>query len=529
MNQVIVWNSDELVRKLVAIGVDAVDMAEHRKEAIQQLGTAGLAILVAGSLADRDGVEQRLQWVSSSGCIAGIVLPEVSHTDFLHFMLMKSVVAFILERDVAFSGDVLVSEVKGLLHHSLDVMEGHAVGSLWPLPSDPEAYEQQRILTFNTPSMARFLVDLRSALAQMRRDRPSLPWDPDDRVADPAGPDSRLTSPLGRRWVLRHLGHSGVRAHMDAVLVGPTKEWATLPPPLLLTGESGTGKTLISQVLHDVLTNREDPTRSRFAAVTGAGLDVRNFDHVMHGATEGAWTDVSVVVGHFARAAWGTLFFDELGDMPLDTQTRLLTFFNDLTVDPIGGRRFFSFSNVVAATNRDVETMVGIGSFRHDLLARFRLRVRVPALRERTVDERRRLIDFVAQDPSVNPLLPGRAGKSMSRPVSHIASDAMSRLLDHEFADGNFRELEQVLHTGMWKCRRRGRSTLRLDDLELRPPRFRQEAQRLVFQGHHAPDGSVQLVSVDELRRLAEHTGAVIIDTDGSLSLQYLGTRYSAG
>lgn len=325
---------------------------------------------------------------------------------------------------------------------------------------------------------------------------------------------------------MRYLGDSRVRSHMEARLVDPTEDWATLPPPLLLTGESGTGKTLISQVLHDVLTDLGDPTRARFASVTGAGLDVRNFDHIMHGATEGAWTDINVVVGHFARAAWGTLFFDELGDMPLATQTSLLTFFNDLSVDPIGGRRFFSFSNIIAATNRDVETMVGVGSFRHDLLARFRLRVRVPSLRERSEAERRRLVDFVAQDPSVNPASLGTANAAGRRPVTHISTDAMAALLAHEFADGNFRELEQVIHTSIWRCRRRNRSTVRLEDLELRPPRFREEALRNTFRGRRLLDGTVELDSADELRRLADQTGAVIIDTDGVLSLDHLGNRF---
>ena len=213
--------------------------------------------------------------------------------------------------------------------------------------------------------------------------------------------------------------------------------------------------------------------------------------------------------------------------MPYATQTRLLTYSNDLMGEPIGGPRFFSFWNVIAASNRDVESMVGVGSFRHDLFGRFRMRIRIPSLRERPADERRRLIDFAAQDPAVNPVASVRG--IQRRHVTHIEDQAFDALLAHEFSDGNFRELEQLMHSAIWRARRFGRSTIRLTDLDIRPPRFRGEADQRVFRGTRDAEGSVRCESLAELRRLADQTDRVIVhDGEDGYSLTLDGVTYTA-
>jgi DNA-binding NtrC family response regulator len=254
-------------------------------------------------------------------------------------------------------------------------------------------------------------------------------------------------------------------------------------------------------------------------------MDTRNFDYDLYGATSGVWHNVDYRVGAVTQAAYGTVFFDEIGDMPLDAQSRLLTFFNDLKARVQGAQPFFTYAHVVAATNRDLEHGVGRGSFRHDLLARFRIRVTLPPLRHRSEPDMRRLIDFTAQNPLVNPRV-GPSGAEATDGVllvSHISQEAMDRLAQHQYADGNFREMEEAVHNSIWRARRANDHTVRLEHVDVRPQRFRPEADARVIRVRDIAPASANHVvfveSIDELARLASIRNQSILRSGRSYSV----------
>lgn len=389
---------------------------------------------------------------------------------------------------------------------------GVPIGSIRPMPTDPDLYERSRFLSLNSPSMAKFLVELRVAIARMKTPRPGLPW-------DPAG-----VRGLGNTASLAEIIHRSGEGSLGKVLKAPTERgsWATLPPPLLLLGESGTGKSLVAALVHQVLTHDGSRGNANFVpqlvTVTGAGMDTDNFDLLMHGAADAQFTGMTSHVGAFARAAFGTLFVDEFGEMPVTAQERFRTFFNDLLVRPIGGEPFFSFAHIIAATNRDLDYNVAAGTFKHDLLARFRARVEIPSLRSRPPDELRELVDFVAQDPNTNPLEGGR------RPVTHFAPDALGALAKHEYRDGNFRELEMAVHSAIWRARRANSRTLLSEHVELRSSNFRSESDDRVIDVVSSKDDEVVVRSEADLRRLADRSvGVLLRAADGQLSLRHAG------
>ena len=392
---------------------------------------------------------------------------------------------------------------------------GVPIGSIRPMPTDPDLYDRSRFLSLNSPSMAKFLVELRVAIARMKTPRPGLPWDP----AGVRGP--------GNTSSLAEIIHRSGEGALGKILKAPTERgsWAILPPPLLLLGESGTGKSLVSALIHQVLTHGGTSGNAKFVpqlvTVTGAGMDADNFDLLMHGAADAQFTGMTSHVGAFARAAFGTLFVDEFGEMPVTAQERFRTFFNDLIVRPIGGEPFFSFAHIVAATNRDLDYSVAAGLFKHDLLARFRARVEIPPLRSRPPDELRELVDFVAQDPNTNPLEGGR------RPVTHLAPDALDALVKHEYRDGNFRELEMAVHSAIWRARRANSQSLQLAHVELRASNFRAESDERTIDVVSSDVDAIHVRSEADLHRLADRTGGVVLrDVDGTMSLRSAGVVY---
>ncbi len=352
-----------------------------------------------------------------------------------------------------------------------------AIGSLLPMSADQEGYERDRSLSLVSDSMRQFISALRGALVTMDRPRPDhLPWYPSDRGTSLVRGRDRDEPTLADKGVplLRDLFRAPqhTRARELFTRPGDPSAWARPPEKLLIQGESGTGKSLVARLVHDVLTRpRSSPGRSPvdselqppLVRISCGGIDTRNFEHVMFGSAPGYFTDVSAAPGLLARAAYGTAFFDEIGDLPLEAQARLLTFLDDHVVTPVGMDPFYGFVHVVGATNRNLEYRRDLRHFRHDLLARFQFRVRLPPLRERGRAELRQLIDFVAQNPGVNPPRPQDGGE---RAVSHIDAGAYERLLGHDYRTGNFRELETVIATALRRAIEQGSRILRSEDLD---------------------------------------------------------------
>ncbi len=160
---------------------------------------------------------------------------------------------------------------------------------------------------------------------------------------------------------------------------------ASTDAPILITGESGTGKELIAEAIHQNSLRANKP----FVKVNLGGVSTSLFESEMFGHVRGAFTDARADrIGRFETAHKGTIFLDEVGDLELSSQVKLLRVLQDRTYEPLGSSRSKIVDvRVVCATNRILEEMVAGHTFREDLFYRINLiNIRLPALRERPAD-----------------------------------------------------------------------------------------------------------------------------------------------
>ena len=217
-------------------------------------------------------------------------------------------------------------------------------------------------------------------------------------------------------------------------LFGVLARIAVHDQPVLLIGESGTGKELAARGLHDHGTRAAEP----FVALNCAAVAESLFESELFGHEKGAFTGASARRdGAFQRAEGGTLFLDEIGELKLDLQAKLLRALESGEVRRIGSHEpTFPDVRVIAATNRDLQAMVGEGTFRGDLYWRLAvLTVRLPSLRERRED-----ISLVA-----------RTLLARLHPGTQIEPAALSGLESHDWP-GNVRELRNVLTRAFVLC-----------------------------------------------------------------------------
>jgi two-component system response regulator HydG len=201
---------------------------------------------------------------------------------------------------------------------------------------------------------------------------------------------------------------------------------------VLLTGESGTGKEVVARTLHERSHRRAAP----LVAVNCAAMPEALLESELFGHAKGAFTDAKTAeVGLFSRANRGTIFLDEIGDMPMGLQPKLLRVLQERTVRPVGGRDEIPVDvRVVVATNRDLESAIEEGRFREDLYYRINVvQIPLPPLRARLGDILPLAQHFLTH-------FAARAGKS----VSGIAPGAAQKLVAYAWP-GNVRELQNSM------------------------------------------------------------------------------------
>jgi two-component system response regulator HydG len=201
---------------------------------------------------------------------------------------------------------------------------------------------------------------------------------------------------------------------------------------VLIHGETGTGKELVARAVHNKSKRRDGP----FVAINCAAVPHSLLESELFGHARGAFTDAkSTRMGLFQQANGGSLFLDEIGELPIDVQPKLLRALQERKVRPVGDNREIAYdARIVAATNRDLENEVREKRFREDLYYRINVvKLEVPPLRARGSDTLHLAHYFLKQ-------VAERSGK----PTLELSERAAERLMAYEWP-GNVRELENCI------------------------------------------------------------------------------------
>ena len=254
---------------------------------------------------------------------------------------------------------------------------------------------------------------------------------------------------LREEWARRY-GFPRIIGESEAIkrAVAETQKVARTAATVLLLGESGTGKELFARAVHHLSERRDGP----FVAVNCAAIPETLIESELFGHEKGAFTGAHERrPGKFELASGGTVFLDEVGELPLGAQAKLLRVIEERVVDRVGGRAPIPVDvRIVAATNRDLEEAVARGEFRGDLFFRLAVfPVRIPPLRERGGDIALLARHFAA-----------KFGRELRGREMSVSDDALRLLCAHRWP-GNVRELVNAIERA---CILADRMVLRADD-----------------------------------------------------------------
>ena len=235
--------------------------------------------------------------------------------------------------------------------------------------------------------------------------------------------------------------------------------------PALITGESGTGKELVAEAIHSNSPRNKGP----FVKVNLGGISQTLFESEMFGHKKGAFTDAHTErKGRFAIADGGTIFLDEIGDLDLASQVKMLRVLQEQTFEMLGDSRPQKIDvRVLCATNRDLPTMIEQGLFREDLFYRINLiQIHVPPLRARGND-----VTLLAQS------FANRITVENNLPTAIFSDDAVQFLKTYPFY-GNVRELKNLVERTILMS---GKEKINAEDFKMPATASKTQAQLLQF------------------------------------------------
>ncbi len=289
-----------------------------------------------------------------------------------------------------------------------------------------------------------------------------------------------LESQLRDRYSLDNMiGQSGVMQEVYRMIEKVAPNDATV----LILGESGTGKELVARAIHNLSPRRDKP----FVAVNCAALPENLLESELFGYEKGAFTGADRrKLGHFETAGEGTIFLDEIGEITLATQVKLLRVLQSKQIMRLGGTEVIPLkARVVAATNRVLEDMIKEGTFREDLYYRINVfPISLPPLRRRSEDIPALVNHFLEKN----------------KPGAGIEKEALEKLRMYHWP-GNVRELENVIERSLIMA---GDRPISLEDL---PPYLRDEKKPPTL--FEIPDEGINLEEVEKklIQRAIEKAG----------------------
>ena len=263
----------------------------------------------------------------------------------------------------------------------------------------------------------------------------------------------------GGRKASGFIGESAEMLHIRSIIQKIAPSGATA----LITGESGTGKEVVAREIHALSSVSDGP----FIAINIGGVPENLLESELFGYEKGAFTGADKrKTGLFELASGGTLFLDEIGDMPLSLQVKILRVLQERKITRLGGTMQMPINaRIIAATNKDLESMVRKGTFREDLFYRLNVvRIQIPPLRDRRSDI-----------PLLAAFIVSKYNGEMGMRITGFTPEALEALKNHPFY-GNVRELENVIERAMIFA---DGNVIGLDDLDLRSSLIRKaEGQR---------------------------------------------------
>ena len=381
------------------------DENEDRCEAIAQIITScGAAVRVVQDMSEIDEVDH------VGGGVAVVALGAGVHPDKLSFAVIRELKA--RNHKIITHGDNLFS---------------------WPIGLRCRVLLDGALLLLDAASKT-FTIELRSALAKLLQDE-----------------KERHQEELRIKQEMERLGIVGTSPQMVSVFRSAVR-FATLSDfPVLISGETGTGKELIANSLHRLDTKR---SKGPFVVANCSAINSGIAESELFGHRRGSFTGADVDrKGFFRSAHGGVLFLDEIGDLSQSLQAKLLRVLQEDRVLAVGSDREVEIDvRVIAATNKNLEQMVKEGSFREDLYHRLNvLSLHIPPLRERPADLQPLIEHFLRKYSSLN-----------QSPVSGVNADFVGAVRQMTLS-GNARQLENIITRALVNAG--GKSSMSLNDL----------------------------------------------------------------